>query len=1290
MRRARCKSALAGAGLFLLAAFGAGQAHAQAADACDTLPAFEIADREWVSEAHREAVAALSLPFGSERNDALAAANATMEILAGEVERSHGRGTTLAMVRADWAMIARAADSQTYAAPAAAELRQSFALLLDAADTRAEADYLLYLTGAADMAASEVAAAIGRHREVAGNDVLQLAAIADYVRRVRPSPQDIVELGRLMRAVAAELQSGRGVYEADAMLLPALTETGMTGDAATLAATLAPDAIARLERTRARIEAAPGSYETDRDRACWVRDAVMAGINAAATGTTERARSEELLFWEGVEVALFAETRTDYAGASFGFAQILALKALDEARYRSLMRLFALTGLEIGTAQAPEVGGALWGGEIFASMLIPEVAAEFYGDAKRWSGAGSQTPPPARFEVLLRALRFEWASGNTASVDDAMAEAHALIQSHGQDIDPILRTLYHVLEAEIMEARLEDEAAANALARAIDTSLVEVADPFVRRGTSLDFLPYVDRLLADHLNGNFCTGCDAALAGSLAAWWTGRVAYAREASIYDNSFANLALDIWLSDAPAAAPLKESAWAELEHLVENFALSQSYKSGIDRLLAQFDKTSLATITPLAGEWWMAAEAFTEADPDRRRQLASGAVEEIASHSYELGATISFFTELDRYARRVARAGQGQLARVLFEEMLRLSEPGHDLADYQWLEPDDHARLQLARELAPAYARRARDAFSDGDLGAANAALDKAMDLMTRRLAQEWRAGNEQAALLFRQFRSALHLSAQLRFLLALSPQADRFPGIRDRAFADMQMAMLGETALTMQSSIRNRILEDDDLRAAIRNRDEAIDRLRRLEAVETLLPSRLPWAVEETRARTGAEIEAASAAVARQLTISEDFAALDPLTPAQVTQALRPSEAVAVFHAGTGTLYGFILRPGREPFMYTVRVGREELTGRIARLRQGASGFGAVDLANAAALHEALLGPAEAALAGVDHLIVVADGPLPGLPWAMLVAGEPSDAVIAADAVEAEGRGAVSLVSGGEAGGAADWSAQPWLIRKFPVSVAPSVASLVAQRAAIGGSRAAQPFLGVGDPVLRGGRAAETVEIASLFTRSGEIDLAALADLAPLPETAHELARLAEVLEATPDSLLLGQRATESELKARTLSDYRVIAFATHGILAGEVAGTVEPGLVLTPETAGEAGNDGYLALSEIMALKLDADLVILSACNTGGADGRPRAEWMSGLARGFISAGARRMLVTLWAIPSDPTTRLVTGTAAAHAGLADWPKALQASVVAMIDEPARPIDAHPASWAGFVMLGVGD
>ena len=126
-------------------------------------------------------------------------------------------------------------------------------------------------------------------------------------------------------------------------------------------------------------------------------------------------------------------------------------------------------------------------------------------------------------------------------------------------------------------------------------------------------------------------------------------------------------------------------------------------------------------------------------------------------------------------------------------------------------------------------------------------------------------------------------------------------------------------------------------------------------------------------------------------------------------------------------------------------------------------------------------------------------------------------------------------------------------------------------------------------------------------------------------TADELCAVARDLKVSDKDIWLGNRATEAVIKrlsdAGELAKYRIIHFATHGALAGQVGGNSEPGLILTPPQTATEGDDGYLSASEITTLKLDADWVILSACNTaaGSAEG---AEALSGLARAFTRARA--------------------------------------------------------------------
>jgi CHAT domain-containing protein len=151
----------------------------------------------------------------------------------------------------------------------------------------------------------------------------------------------------------------------------------------------------------------------------------------------------------------------------------------------------------------------------------------------------------------------------------------------------------------------------------------------------------------------------------------------------------------------------------------------------------------------------------------------------------------------------------------------------------------------------------------------------------------------------------------------------------------------------------------------------------------------------------------------------------------------------------------------------------------------------------------------------------------------------------------------------------------------------------------------------------------------------------------------------------------------------------MLHFATHGVLAGQLDGTHEPGLILTPPETATEENDGYLSASEIAALKLDADWVILSACNTA-AGAATSAEALSGLARAFIYAQARALLVSHWEVYSDATVKLITGTIREMArdpkvGRAE---ALRRSMLALIDK-GEPHEAHPAYWAPFVVVGEG-
>ena len=212
-------------------------------------------------------------------------------------------------------------------------------------------------------------------------------------------------------------------------------------------------------------------------------------------------------------------------------------------------------------------------------------------------------------------------------------------------------------------------------------------------------------------------------------------------------------------------------------------------------------------------------------------------------------------------------------------------------------------------------------------------------------------------------------------------------------------------------------------------------------------------------------------------------------------------------------------------------------------------------------------------------------------------------------------------------------------------------------------------------------------------RGGLVELADIRAQIPLPETADELCAVARALGVPESEIRLGARANEREIKRLSdsgeLAAYRIVHFATHGVVAGELVTGAEPGLILTPPNEATPEDDGYLSASEIAGLKLDADWVILSACNTA-AGGAPGAEALSGMARAFFYAGTRSLLVSHWAVDSDSTVKLITRALAIMAsdksiGRAE---AMRRSMLAMI-ESGDPKEAHPAYWAPFIVVGEG-
>ena len=412
----------------------------------------------------------------------------------------------------------------------------------------------------------------------------------------------------------------------------------------------------------------------------------------------------------------------------------------------------------------------------------------------------------------------------------------------------------------------------------------------------------------------------------------------------------------------------------------------------------------------------------------------------------------------------------------------------------------------------------------------------------------------------------------------------------------------------------------------------------------------------------------------------DYAALSkpqPLTVSDVSSLLTDDEALVLIDLGKGKEDdSYIWVVDRSSAVWnTIDAKSEDLETKIAALRASLdpSSYKPFDAKLAYELYKLILGPVEDSIAKKPRLLMVMNGALTSLPPQVLVTRDPAGM---------------------------DLKSTDWLIRRHAIAILPSVYSLKVLRGENAKVAAAKPLIGFGDPVFQRGGTEVGKRIAfnrgyASFYRGGTADLEVLAKaLPPLPETADELRAVAKSLGAGEADLKLGSAATVTAVKQTKLDQYRIVYFATHALVSGETEqaakGLAEPALVLSLPAKATAFDDGLLTSSEVAQLKLNADWVVLSACNTAAAD-KPGAEALSGLARAFIYAGARALLVSHWPVESEPAVKLMTTM---FATVAENPKlttaeALRQAMLATMDDRTNPEWANPTSWAPFVLVGEG-
>lgn len=552
-------------------------------------------------------------------------------------------------------------------------------------------------------------------------------------------------------------------------------------------------------------------------------------------------------------------------------------------------------------------------------------------------------------------------------------------------------------------------------------------------------------------------------------------------------------------------------------------------------------------------------------------------------------------------------------------------------------------------------------------------------------------------------------------VAAEAEVEPHAGLRAEAYAALQESMAGAANRAIVEMAVRRFADraEEGLGAIVRERQSLADQWTANSESYALTFSASNDADEEMRGTLRAErerIEARMDAIDAMLrTEFPDYFALvrpEPLTVEQTAALLTPDEAILLAvptEFGTHVMaltsdgatwarsewtheeIGDAVRRLRWDVGATVIASPEEIAAWSVTQEQGL----AFDRNTAHALYEQIVAPVRPALLGRTQLFVASGRALSSLPFALLVVDPPQ---------------------GSDSDGEALRSTH-WFANDFALTHIPSVQSLQLLRQveerSVGG--AAQIFAGFGDPALggvaqtrgvnRGGNAAPAANAVFTHQRSrsgvGIADVQELSLMSRLPGTAIELNNMRAALGAPPSAVKLSDQATETAVRTADLSNTRIIAFATHGLTAYELGDFAEPGLVFTPPQEASERDDGYLTASEVATLRLNADWVILSACNTAAGDGNQGSQGLSGLARAFFYAGARNLLASHWPVNDEVAAAITVRTIelARNDAQLSRAQAFQQAMREIRDDASHDTDefswAHPYFWAPFILIGDG-
>ena len=393
----------------------------------------------------------------------------------------------------------------------------------------------------------------------------------------------------------------------------------------------------------------------------------------------------------------------------------------------------------------------------------------------------------------------------------------------------------------------------------------------------------------------------------------------------------------------------------------------------------------------------------------------------------------------------------------------------------------------------------------------------------------------------------------------------------------------------------------------------------------------------------------------------EYLTAKPVTLANVQENLKDGQALISFIQSKQKLYAWGI--SEDNYYYYSTANLEGLIKNITILRNAIElpvrrGVAPKNLDNfpfssSHSLYLELLNPFFNEFLDIEDLLIIPDGQLHSIPFATLLSENFESNI------------------------------EPkWLIREVAIGIIPSFETIASLKDKSDFDLEEIKFIGFGNPLI-----GQNLISKNDFQKRGLVeDFNEVIELPALPQTQRELELISSNFKPSNTNLFLGEDATEEMLKKLDLEKFNIIAFATHAISSKINSNLIEPSLILTPVSQGNRENDGVLTASEINRLKLNADLVILSACETANTNLESNQAY-AGLAESFFFAGSKAILATHWEVETNSAVNITSGLISnlKEDENMSYSQALRKSALDLMQNKDK--YQHPFFWAPFIIVG---